>query len=174
MLRTTLFVSLALSSAGCGIASFPYGYDIPEQHVPGNPVGPVLGGMLVDLPLDIDLSAATAAQGTGPAQHVYLTDLTFSVTSTDEPAGDTDDLGFITTIEVYVESAQPGSSLPRVRVAHLDSVPAGARSIALQTDGVDLIHYVQEGAHLTASATGHQPPDDVSYDGHLDLAIQVL
>jgi hypothetical protein len=159
---------------GCGVASFPYGYDIAEQHVPGSPLGSLLGPSLIEVPLTIDLSAETAARGTGPAQHVYLTDMTLRVTSTDEPAGDTDDLGFITSIEVYVESSQSGSSLQRVRVAHLDAVPAGARSISLATDGVDLIGYVREGAHLSATAQGHSPSDDVSYDGHLDFAIQVL
>jgi hypothetical protein len=163
-----------LSVAGCGIASFPYGYDIAEQRVPGSPLGPVLGGTLIDIPLNIDLSAETAARGTGPAQHVYLTDFTLSVTGTDEPSGDSDDLAFISSIEIYVESTQAGSSLPRMRVAHLEGVAAGARAISLHTDGVDLIGYVREGAHLSASATGHAPPDDVSYDGHLDFAIQVL
>ncbi len=178
MLRHLGALTLALTTCafaqGCGLAQFPLGYDIGEQVVPGSPLGPVLGGTLVDVPINIDLSAATAARGTGPAQHVYLTDLTLAVTTTDEPAGDTDDLSFISTIQIFVESSQSGSALPRVRVAHLDSVPAGARSISLQTDGVDLIGYVREGARLTASATGHAPPDDVSYDGHLDLAVQVL
>jgi hypothetical protein len=174
MHRSLAVFSLALALLACGIASFPYGYDIPEQRVPGSPVGALLGGTLIDIPLNIDLSAETAARGTGPAQHVYLTGFTLRVTSTDEPSGDTDDLSFISSIEIFAESAQSGSSLPRVRVAHLDSVPAGARSIALAVDGVDLIQYVREGARLTATAQGHEPPDDVSYDGHLDFAIDVL
>ena len=110
----------------------------------------MLGGSLVQIPLNIDLSSETAARGTGPAQHVYLTDFTLSVTSTDEPAGDTDDLSFISSIEIFVESTQAGTTLPRMRVAHLDAVPAGARTISLQTDGVDLIGYVREGARFAA------------------------
>lgn len=169
-----LLLLVFASASGCGVASFPYGYDIAEQHVPGNPLAPLLGPTLLDTPLNLDLAAETAARGTGPAQHVYLTELTLRVTSTDEPAGDSDDLGFIESIDIYAQSAQSGSSLPRVRVAHLSSVPAGARSISLATEGVDLIEYVREGARLTATASGHAPPDDVSYDGHAQFAIEVL
>src|SRR5690606_1933579 len=102
---------------------------------------------LLPLPIevDVDLEAETRARDTGPAQHVYLTELQLYVTRTAQPAGDSDDFGFLDSIEVYVESRQPGSRLPRRRIAHLDPVPR-ASTIYLQVDDVDLIEYVREGA----------------------------
>jgi hypothetical protein len=165
--------SLALVLVACSsVGGFSYGQDIAEQQVRGNPLGSVLGANLLQIPLNVNVDAQTAARGTGPAQHVYLTDLTFRITATDQPMGD---FSFLTSIAIYVQSTQSGSSLPRVRVAHLDSVPAGTpQSIALTVDGVDLIGYVREGAQLTATAMGHAPAHDTSFDGHLDLAIDVL
>jgi hypothetical protein len=168
----TLAVSLAL--AGCGAIHFGIGYDIPEQLVMGSSDGGALDGELVPVPLDIDLSAETAARGTGPAQHIYLTSFTLSVTATSEPPGDTDDLGFVDHVELFASGASQGSNLPRVRIAHLDQVPDGARTITLESDGVDLIAYVQQGARLDAIASGFVPPDDVSVSGHVDFNVVVL
>jgi hypothetical protein len=177
------FAFLALSSlalAGCifdtgRLGSFTLGYAIAEQTIEGSPLGGLLGGFGdVPIPLDIDLAAETAARDTGPAQHVYLQSLTLSITPTSEPAGDTDDFDFLDTIDIYAESTMSGSSLQRVRVATLDPVPEGARTITLQPEGVDLIEYVREGALLTASATGTQPSDDVSIDGSIVVRVDVL
>jgi hypothetical protein len=163
----------ALALAACGIARFSIPYELAEQRVTGSPLGGLLGPV-IDIPIDIDLSAETAARDTGPAQHVYLTGLSLAITPTAEPAGDTDDFDFIDTIDIFVESGAAGSTLPRLRVAHLDPVPTGARAISLELDGVDLIQYVREGAVLTSSAAGTVPPDDVTFDGHLTFAIDVL
>ena len=172
-LRSSALVLAALALGGCGIARFSIPYEITEQRVMGSPLGGLLGPV-VDIPIDIDLTAETAARDTGPAQHVFLTELTLAITTTDEPAGDTDDFDFIDSIDIFVESGTAGSTLPRVRVAHLDPVPMGARAISLELDGVDLIQYVREGAVLTSSASGTAPPDDVTFDGHLTFAIDVL
>jgi hypothetical protein len=172
-LRYVLLLAALLLGA-CGIARFPLGYDIAEQYVSGNPLGGLLGPISVPIPLDIDLASETAARDTGPAQHVYLVGLTLSVTTTDEPAGDTDDLSFVDSIEIFIEPTSSGSTLTRQRVAHLNPAPDGTRSLSLETDGVDLIQYLREGARLTSSASGTVPPDDVSYTGHLELAIEVL
>lgn len=172
-----MLVALAILPliAGChSVGGFNYPYDIPEQRVMGSAVGALLPANVFSIPLDIDLSSATASHGTGPAQHVYLTDLTFAITPTSQPPGQMDDFSFLSSIEIYVESTVSGSSLPRVRIAHLDSIPPGARTIALQTDGVDLIRYVREGARLTANGRGHLPPRDTTFVGHLDVAIEVL
>jgi hypothetical protein len=172
----TSFLSIVavLALTGCsGIVSFSVGYDVAEQRVAGSPLGGLLGGV-IDVPLDVDLSAETAARDTGPAQHVYLTELTLEITPTAEPEGDTDDFDFVDSIEIFVESARSGTALPRVRVAHSDPVPRGARRIELALDDVDLVEYVREGARLTSSSTGRVPPDDVTLDGHLTLVVEVL
>ncbi len=156
------------------LVSFPVEYDLPEQTVQGNLLGGLLGSLLpLPIAVDVDLEAETRARDTGPAQHVYLTEMRLFVTPTAEPAGDSDDFGFLDSIEVYVESRDPGTRLPRQRIAHLDSVPQ-ASSISLQLDDVDLIDYVNEGALLTASATGGAPFDDVTFSGQLELVVEVL
>lgn len=156
------------------LVSFPIDYDLPEQTVEGNLLGGLLGSLLpLPIAVDVDLEAETRARDTGPAQHVYLTEFRLFVTPTSEPSGDSDDFAFLDSIEVYVESRQAGSSLPRQRIAHLDTVPDG-RVISLQLDDVDLIDYVNEGALLTASGSGSTPFDDVSFGGQLELVVEVL
>lgn len=176
--RVVIVLSALLTVTGCGPAgllSFELGYDVAEQRVEGSPLGGLLGGVVdVPIPLDIDLAAETASRDTGPAQHVHLTELRLDITATEEPAGDTDDFDFLDTVEIFVESARSGSSLPRQRVASLEAVPRGARTISLAPDDVDLIAYVQEGARLTSSASGRVPPDDVTFTGHLTLVVEVL
>lgn len=173
-----LALSAALAVSACGprgFASFALGYDTAEQQVDGNPLGGLLGNAIdVPIPLDVDLAAETAARDTGPAQHVHLTELRLDITETAEVAPDTDDFDFVDRIEIFVESSQSGSALPRQRVASLEAVPRGARSISLTPDDVDLIDYLREGARLTSSASGTVPPDDVTFAGHLELAIEVL
>lgn len=165
---------MAIALPGCGLARFTLGQDIAEQQIEGNPLGGLLGPLVLPIPLDVDLAAETAARGTGPAQHVYLGALTLSVTPTAEPAGDTDDLSFIDSIEIFVESSASGSSLPRQRVARLDPAPDGTRTLSIDPEPVDLIEYVREGARLTANASGTLPPDDVTYGGRVDLIVEVF
>ena len=175
-LRRAGLVALALALplvSGCGLAQITIGYDIAEQRVPGSPLGGLLGATLLDTPIDVDLAAETAARDTGPAQHVYLESFSLAVTATAEPAGDTDDLGFISRVDVFIEG-RAGSSLPRVRIAYLDQVPEGARTLSFDLERRDLIEYFRQGARITANATGNAPDDDVTYDGHLDFSIEVL
>lgn len=61
-----------------------------------------------------------------------------------------------------------------MRIAHLDPAPDGQRTLSLESDGVDLLPYVNEGARITATAAGSAPPDDVSYNGRLELLVVVL
>lgn len=178
-------LSLALASlclSGCfllmedgGLVSFTIEHDLPEQTVEGSLLGGVIGSLTpVPIAVEIDLEAETRARDTGPAQHVHLTDFRLFITPSAESASDSDDFGFLDSIDVYVESRESGSSLPRQRIAHLDPVPDGARTISLSLDDVDLIEYVNEGALLTATATGSQPPDDVTFAGQIELVVDVL
>ncbi len=172
--RLALVLAMTAPLLGCGIARFTIGQAIAEQRIDGNPLGGLLGPVSVPIPLAVDLAAETAARNTGPAQHVYLVALSLSVTSSSEPAGDTDDLSFIDAIEIFVEPTASGSTLPRQRVARLDPAPDAQRSLSLDCEPVDLIGYLREGARLTASARGTVPADDVSYVGQLELAVEVL
>jgi len=162
---------------GCAsVGGFEIGQALPERTVAGNPVGGLLGGFVdVPIPLEVDVAAQTAARDTGPATAMRLTDLRLQITATEEPAGDTDDFAFIESAEVFVQGAQADSSLPRVRVATASQPAEGARELVFETDStVDLLPYANEGAELTAEAMGTAPPDDVSFDGSITLAVEVL
>jgi hypothetical protein len=159
-----------LLASGCrGLGAFEVAIDLAEQRVSGSPLGGLLGGLFeVPIPLDVDVAAETAARETGPAQRVRLVEL--SLRTTNET-----DFDFLDSAEVFVQSRQSGSSLPRVRVAIVDPVPGGARQIFFETDEeVDLLPYIREGARLTSSARGRVPPADVTFDGRAVLSVEVL
>ncbi len=173
----SLFAIISTVLSGCvGAGAFEVDVALQEQRVSGSPLGGLLSGFFdVPVPLNVDLAAETAARDTRPAQHVRLIDLTLSITATEEADGDTDDFDFLDSVDVYVESAQSGSSLPRVRVATLYPAPRGARTVSFETDtSIDLLPYINEGARLTSSARGHAPPDDVSFDGRAALSVEVF
>lgn len=183
LLRPVLFAVLLAFSPGCfffgdgdGVGDFELPIEIGETTVEGSLLGGLLGGLFdVPIALDVDLEAETEARGTGPVQNVYLTRFYLDVTPTAEPAGDSDSLDFIDTVDIFVESTQSGSSLPRQRVATLDGVEDGARHVEFDCDtSIDLLPYINEGARLTAEATGNQPTDDVSFNGLAILLVEVL
>lgn len=173
--RSLLASFLALSITGCfggtGILSFPIERSIDEQLVQGSPLAAIFP---FAIPMNVDLASETSARGTGPANHVYLRSLVLDVTSTAEPDGDTDDFDFLTSVDIFIESTKAGSTLPRVRIAHISNVPRDAKHISFVSDRVDLIDYVNEGARLTSEADGSVPPDDVTFDGEIALSVEVL
>ena len=168
---------VALALTGCSnLLAFDLSVQLAEQRVEGSPIGGLLGGFFeLPIPLDVDLASETAARDTGPAQAVRLTSLTLDITATAEGAGDTDDFDFVDSVDIFVESRESGSDLPRVRVATVSGIPDGARQIVFETDTtVNLRPYVNEGARLTSSAEGTVPPDDVTFDGDIVLTVEVL
>jgi hypothetical protein len=158
------------------VGAFDLVQPLAEQRVVGSPLGGVLGGFFeVPIPLEVDLAAETMARETGPAQAVRLRSLTLGVTATAEEGDDTDDLSFIDRVDIFVESREGGSSLPRVRVATLGDVAPGTREVSFDTDEeVNLLPYVQEGARLTSEGEGTAPPDDVTFAGEAILTVEVL
>lgn len=172
---TILFSIAPFTSAGCfggtGVLSFPIDKPIDEQLVEGSPLAAFFP---FAIPMNVDLSAETAARGTGPANHVYLTSLSLDITTTAEPDGDSDDFDFLTSVAIYVESTKAGTTLPRVRIAHIDAVPRDTRHLSFVRDGVDIIDYVNEGARLTSEAQGTVPTDDVTFDGEVSLSVEVF
>jgi len=174
--RLTLIFLFQLLTGCASVGGFEISQALPERTVAGNPLGGLLGGFVdVPIPLDVDVASQTAARDTGPATALRLTDLRLRITSTEEPPGDEDDFAFIESAEVFVASAASDSTLPRVRVATASQPPAGARELVFTTDSsVDLLPYAREGAELSAEASGEAPPDDVSFDGAIVLAVEVL
>ena len=175
MITRSLLPCLLLA-AGCGVVDFTIERPIPEQRVAGSVVSGVLGDFFASpIRLDVDVQAETEARDTGPAQAIHLTTFELAITDTARPAGDQDDFDFLDALAVFVESTREGSTLPRVQVAELDPVPDGTTELSVTTfEDVDLLPYAEEGARMTASATGAAPPDDVTYDGRIVLLVEVL
>ncbi|MDB4953901.1 MAG: hypothetical protein JWO36_1470 [Myxococcales bacterium] len=155
---------ILLVVAGCGVADFDVTQPIIEQRVQGSALpGPL--GMLFPLPLSLDLSAKIKQQNSGPIDGVTLSSLTLSITKTAEPSGDTDDWSFVDSIDVYVSSSKSGSTLPKLKLAHVAS-PGTVRTLNFIVEsGVNLKPYVEEGSVVEGTATGRAPQDDETYDG---------
>jgi hypothetical protein len=120
------------------------------------------------VPVNVDINSETAGHGTGPAKSATLSSLTLTVTS---PAGGTFD--FITSIAITVSSsADP--SLPEQQIAKLEPVPATTTiSIPPSPPNVNLLPYVKAGATVKATASGHLPSQDVTFDGKVVITVHV-
>jgi hypothetical protein len=80
------------------------------------------------------------------------------------------DLSFITRIEVFAQSPE----LERVRVAHGEDFPVGARVVALEIDDVELRDYVAaQHVSLVASIDGERPARDVHVHAVAQLSVGV-
>lgn len=173
----TSFFSLVvlLSSTGCGLG-FNIDREIPEQYVEGSPLAGLLGGLFeLPIPIEVNLEEETAARNTGPAKKVMLTSLKLHVTSTSETSEGEDDLAFIDSVDVYVDSSIPESLLEPQLVATLGPVERGVREVEFDTfTEVNLKPYVEEGAVLTTVAQGTAPPDDVTFAGDVRLRVEVF
>jgi hypothetical protein len=152
------------SASGCGLLSFDVSQDIPQQTVPGSPLGALLPVSLFAIPMNVDIRSETAGHGTGPANSVTLSSVTLTVTS---PAGATFD--FVDSIIINVSA--PG--LPDVEIARLQPVP-GTSTISIPPDaGIDLLPYINAGATITASASGHMPASDTTFVGKVVVTVHV-
>lgn len=158
--------------SSCGhLASFDVSEDISEQSVQGNPLGALLPSFLPQpFPITVDVKAETAKRDTGPASSVDLKSISFSITPHTTPNGNFD---FVDEIHIYVETTQQ-TPLPKVEIANLSPVPKGQTTISLNVvPNVDLLPYVNAGATLTATASGHQPAQTTTYDGHIVVTINI-
>lgn len=164
-----LTLSLAPFLGGCGLIEFDLNEKIPEQRIQGSVLASVLPSFLpTSIPLTLDVQAASKAMGTGPVTSASLKSLSFSITATAMPSGDSDDFDFVRTLDVFIESRKQGSSLQKVKIADLPSHGSGEKQLNLHTYGdVNLLPYINEGCQISATATGTTPPDDVSFDGQV-------
>jgi hypothetical protein len=113
----------------------------------GQPAG---GGAAAQLRLPPDGQHRVADQGPGhrPGHSASLKSLELSITA---PAGET--FEFLDTLSIKISA----DGLEQREIAVLKDVPAQAR-ISLQVVGeVDLLPYINKGATLSATASGHQP-----------------
>lgn len=180
-LHAAALLSIALPvstlAAGCSeLLTFEVSELIGEQRVPGDPTGGVLTDLLgADVPIQLDLSAESAARNTGPISRVTLRSLSFSITATGQSdAADVDTFDFVSTLDILVSSARPDTTLPRIVVATLETPPPGARVVALTTSDVNLKAYIEEGAVIESAATGTVPRDDVTFNGRAAFTLRVF
>ena len=183
MKRQHLFFGVMAALGACALAcgedltSFEINERSQEAVVMGRP-GPSLPlpiDVIPPMQLEVDLEEELNAQSAGPAKGVYLSALDLEVTPTKIGPQDTDDLDFIQSIEVYVESTKPGSTLTRVKVAQLSPVPKGKQRVSLKTESdLNLKPYIEEGVRLTTRGQGTVPPDDVSLVALVTMRVQLL
>jgi hypothetical protein len=155
----------------CGAIPFDVDQTFPEQRVSGSPLGGLLPSFLqAPVPLTIDLRAETQKRDTGPAQSANLEQLTFTATPHAMPSGNFD---FVDEIHIYVETPND-PTLPKKEIASLNPVPKGKTSINLNVvSGVDLLPYINKGAEISATAMGHQPQMDFTYDGTVTITVHI-
>lgn len=167
-MREIVFSVLLLGCTGFG--DFAVSVPLPEIRIPGQSVP-----TLVDQPLDVAIDEDLGARGTGPAHAAHLIALTFAITRTAEPDGDSDDFGFVDHTAIFIESNRVGSMLERTQVAEHGPGSADMRTIDFETDpSIDLVPYLSEGARFTSNTTGRYPPDDVTFKGTAVLSLDTL
>lgn len=164
-------ITLALA-AGCGAISFDVSQSVPEQTVQGSPLGGLLPSFLPQpFPVTINVQQETAKRSTGPAHSANLKQVQFQITPHASPSGNFD---FVDEIHIFVAPSQSSSSLPMVEIAALKPVPKGQTTIDLTiVPGIDLLPYINAGATISASATGHQPTQTVTYDGSVVVTVHI-
>lgn len=164
-----LACSAAVALAACGSL---LNFDVDASGV-AQIQGSPLGG-LIQLPAafagftDINLSQTSQFKNQDTRKDhissVRVTRLALTVTA---PASQ--DLSFLSSVAFSIEA--PG--LPKKRIAHLDAFPAGAHTINLALDDLDIAAYAKADTFsITTDASGHQPPQDTSLRADLTLHIE--
>lgn len=165
----------AVALCGCG-GTNPVGFDISrdvaEQVVHGDPLAHAAAGVFSASPfnpfmISVDLSAESRANGNVVVHRVLLQALSFTMTATEQPAGDMDCWDFIESIEVFASSTASSTTLPRIRIASA-TAPGCVPTLALTpVADVNLKPDIEEGARIEVEASGIPPADNVSFDGQI-------
>lgn len=176
MPRTALALLALPSLAACAsVGDFDVERSIAEQHVQGSPIAGLLGDLFaVPIPMDVNIASETAARDAGPAQAAHLKALVLEITDSDEGAGDSDDFGFLDSVDVFIESTRSGTSLPRTRIAQAADIEASARLEFEVIRSVNVLPYSEEGSRFTSEVEGSVPPDDVSFAGRFTLRVELF
>jgi hypothetical protein len=161
----------ALAVAGCGVISFDVDQAVPEQQVNGSPLAALLGSFLPQpFAITIDIKQETEKRSTGPARSANLKEIAFRATPHDAPRGNFD---FVDEIHIFI-AAQGSSTLPMVEIATLKPVPKGLTTLKLDiVPGIDLLPYINAGATISATATGRQPAQTITYDGSVTVTVHI-
>jgi hypothetical protein len=151
--------------AGCGLIKFDVDQNIPEQTIPGSPLGAVLPAMLFSVPLQVDIDSGLKAHGAGAASGAYVKTVTLTITA---PPGET--FSFLDSISLSI--AAPGQQ--EVEIAALSSVPAAPTITLAPTGRVNLLPYIKGGsATITTRATGRVPTQDLKFNGKVTITVEI-
>jgi hypothetical protein len=166
-----LLLSVFSAVIGCGAISFDVTQNVPEQTVQGSPLAGVLPSVLqAPFKINIDAKSETEKRNTGPASSAALKQVQLTATPHASPSGNFD---FVDEIHIFVEATN-GGTLPKVEIATLKPVPKGQTTLNLVVvPGVDLLPYINAGAQISATASGHQPAQTVTYDGSVTVTIRI-
>jgi hypothetical protein len=169
--------ALLLFLPACGLLDFDLTQRVPRQTVRGDPIAAQAGtllpanGVLNPFSFELNLTQETKARDTGPASSVRLKAMTLALEADSaEPSFD-----WLSELHVFLESTKPGTTLPRVELASLATVPRGARTLSLEVQsGIELIRYVEEGTRVSATARARAPARDAIFAGSAVFRIGVL
>jgi hypothetical protein len=158
--------ALALGSlllAGCGKSELDVERAIPEQEVRSNLLAATLALVGFTIPIDVSIESQAAAEGTGRAHSASLKAIELGITT---PSGET--FEFLDRIRIEVSA----EGLESKMVAYLDNVPAQPQIALMVVNAVDLIDYINRGAKLTATVSGHAPRQTLKFKGRVLITLR--
>ena len=172
-MRNSLRTKAAAALVGLAAACSPsIGIDIDASGtatVQGSALGSVLslpGGFGGLTAINLSQEAAFKNQNT---DRDHITSCRVSKLALKVTSPDSQDLTFLSSISFSI--AAP--NLPKLRIAHLDAIPAGARSVNLSLDDAQLGAYCKaDSFSITTDASGHAPPQDTTIEADLTLHVE--
>jgi hypothetical protein len=174
--RTALaLLAFTALSACASVGDFDVERTIAEQRVQGSPIAGLLGDLFdAPIPMDVNIASETAARDAGPAEAARLRALVLEITDTEEGSGDTDDFGFLDSVDVFIESTREGTRLPRALIAQAADIAASPRLEFQVVGSVNVLPYSEEGSRFSSEVAGRVPGDDVSFAGRFTLRVELF
>lgn len=146
-----------------------------EQRVAGSLIATLLDDLFqVPIPMDVNIESETAARDAGPAESARLKALVLEISATAESATDSDDFGFLDSVDVFMESTRSGTSLPRTRIARALDIGPSRRIDFDVVRSLDVLPYAEEGSRFSSQVEGRVPPDDVTFVGQFTLRVELF
>lgn len=169
-IRLGLLSGLCLSSLGSSGCSGLISFDVNSQGnstVPGSSPLLNLGGTPFSGFNNISFSQSQAFQNNNTNKdHVSSARLTAFTLKVSAPSSQ--DLSFLRSVSFKIKT----STLGPQEIAHLESFPAGAKSVQLTLDDLELAPYVKSDSFtITTDAQGQSPPQDTTLEADLTLHI---
>jgi hypothetical protein len=124
--------------------------------------------------MDVNVASETAARDAGPAQAARLRALVLQITDSAARSGDSDDFGFLDSVDVYIESTLEDTRLPRVLIAQATEITATQRLEFQVVRAVNVLPYAEEGSRFSSEVEGRVPPDEVSFAGRFTLRVELF